>query len=73
LGTYKVFVALSQDRHENDESQRCEGGHRGDRRETWDRIHDTSREEVAVTQSEKLDYDGDRKEGPTIPKGGGQI
>jgi hypothetical protein len=31
IGTYKVLVALSQDRHENDEGQGREGGHRGDR------------------------------------------
>ena len=48
LGTYKVLIALSQDRHENDEGQGREGRDRGDRRETWDRIHDTSSEEVAV-------------------------
>lgn len=68
LGTYKVLIALSQDRHENDEGQGREGRDRGDRWETWDRIHDTSREEVAVAQTEELDNDWDRKEGPTITK-----
>ena len=70
LCTYKVLVALSQDRHENDEGQGRKGGHRGDRWETWDRIHDTRSEEVAVAQSEELDNDWDRKEGPTIAKSG---